>query len=298
MVDGLYIEAFMALPKFLKPEPISLLYHPDLREKWVQERIAEDPSILGLGDLVLKDQERRHPAAGRLDLLLQDPEDNRRYEVEIQLGKTDENHIIRTIEYWDIERKRYPQYDHCAVIVAEEITGRFLNVISLFNGTIPLIAIQMKAFKIGDQVALIFTTVMDELVRGLEEEDEAAEITDRAYWEQRGTKETLAMTDDLHQIIQTFAPGYELKYNKFYIGLAKDDQPDNFAIFRPRKSAVNVDIRLKPSKEIDEKLEQAGLEVMNYDRKWGKYRIRLTKDSLAKNKDTIANFLKMAKGEA
>lgn len=288
----------MALPKFLKPEPISLLYHPDLREKWVQERIAEDPSILGLGDLVLKDQERRHPAAGRLDLLLQDPEDNRRYEVEIQLGKTDENHIIRTIEYWDIERKRYPQYDHCAVIVAEEITGRFLNVISLFNGTIPLIAIQMKAFKIGDQVALIFTTVMDELVRGLEEEDEAAEITDRAYWEQRGTKETLAMTDDLHQIIQTFAPGYELKYNKFYIGLAKDDQPDNFAIFRPRKSAVNVDIRLKPSKEIDEKLEQAGLEVMNYDRKWGKYRIRLTKDSLAKNKDTIANFLKMAKGEA
>ncbi len=39
--------------------------------------------------------------AGRLDLLLQDA-NQRRYEVEIQLGATDESHIIRTIEYWDI----------------------------------------------------------------------------------------------------------------------------------------------------------------------------------------------------
>ena len=54
------------------------------------------------------------------------------------------------IQYWDIERKRYSQIDHCAVIVAEEITGRFMNVISLFNGAIPLIALQMSATKIGE----------------------------------------------------------------------------------------------------------------------------------------------------
>ena len=42
----------------------------------------------------------------------------RRYEVEVQLGPTDEAHIIRTIEYWDIERNRYPQYEHCAVLIA------------------------------------------------------------------------------------------------------------------------------------------------------------------------------------
>lgn len=58
---------------------------------------------------------------------------NGRYEVEVQLGSTDESHIIRTIEYWDIERKRYPQYDHTAVIVAEDITSRCLNVISLIR---------------------------------------------------------------------------------------------------------------------------------------------------------------------
>ena len=96
-----------------------------------------------LGDVILKDKERLQPRAGRLDLLLQAADANRRYEVEVQLGATDESHLIRTIEYWDIERKRYPQYEHTAVIVAEDITSRFLNVIGLFNGQIPLVALQM-----------------------------------------------------------------------------------------------------------------------------------------------------------
>src|SRR3990167_9221798 len=108
---------------FVKAEPIDLKNNSEFSEKWIQEKIAEYPAILGLGDLILKDKERIQPGAGRLDLLLLDPEEeDLRYEVEIQLGKTDESHIIRTIEYWDIERKRYPQYDHTAVIVAEEIT--------------------------------------------------------------------------------------------------------------------------------------------------------------------------------
>src|SRR6266568_2791548 len=133
--------------QYLKLERVFLQNHPDLQERWVQARIAEDPAILGLGDLILKDKERIQPRAGRLDLLLQEPETKRRYEVEVQLGSTDESHIIRTIEYWDIERKRYPQYEHCAVIVAEDITSRFLSII--FNGTIPLVAIQMQAVKLS-----------------------------------------------------------------------------------------------------------------------------------------------------
>jgi hypothetical protein len=75
------------------------------------------------------------------------PDPNFRYEVEIQLGKTDECHIFRTIEYWDLEKKRYPQYDHIAVLIAEDITSRFLNIISLLNGFIPLVALQLNAIR-------------------------------------------------------------------------------------------------------------------------------------------------------
>jgi hypothetical protein len=83
----------------MRPERVLLKTSPDYNEKWVQDRIAEDPTILGLGDLVLRDRERTQPRAGRLDLLFQDLDTKRRYEVELQLGASDEAHIIRTIEY-------------------------------------------------------------------------------------------------------------------------------------------------------------------------------------------------------
>jgi hypothetical protein len=72
------------MTKYVKFEKLSLKSHPELSELWVQDRIAEDPTILGLGDVVLKDKERMQPPrAGRLDLLLQHAESSRRYEVEV-----------------------------------------------------------------------------------------------------------------------------------------------------------------------------------------------------------------------
>lgn len=280
--------------QFVKAERLSLVQHQEFNERWVQERIADDPTILGLGDLVLKDKERMQPRAGRLDLLLQDPDTLRRYEVELQLGNTDECHIIRTIEYWDIERKRYPQYEHCAVIIAEDITSRFLNIIGLFNGTIPLIAIQVSALRIGDQVALTFTKVVDELQRGLVDDEEVQVPADRTYWESRGSKQTVAIADQLLGLIHEFAPGVTLKYNRHYIGIAKDGQPYNFAVFRARKNSLNVDIKLPDELETKQKLEDAGLELMQYDQRWGAYRIRLGKDDLKGCRDLVAGLLRSA----
>jgi hypothetical protein len=273
-------------------EKISLMNNPLINEAVIQEQIAKNPSILGLGELILKDKERIQPMAGRLDILLQDPETKRRYEVEIQLGKTNESHIIRTLEYWDIERKRYPQYDHCAVIVAEEITARFLNVISLFNGNIPLIAIQMNAYKTGnkDEVMLTFTTVLDELTLGMVDEDEEVqEVTDRNYWINRADEETVKMADHLLETINEISDGeiHELKYNKFYIGLSKGGRANNFALFVPRKSAINMIVKLPYTDEMQKKIDEAGLEDMGYDRKWRQYRLRLTKKDLIERKELL-----------
>jgi hypothetical protein len=270
-----------------------------LDEKWVQDRIAEDPTILGLGDVILKDRERNQPRAGRLDLLLQEAEGNRRYEVEIQLGRADESHIIRTIEYWDIERKRYPQYDHTAVIVAEEITGRFLNVISLFNGTIPLVAIQMRAVQLGSSVSLVFTTVLDQVQLGMVDEDEEVhEATDRAYWEGRGSKATVAMADELLAVLKQLDPALELKFNKFYIGLARQGQADNFMIFRPQKNSVRVEPRLMKRDEIEQKIEAAGLDVLDYDNRGRRYRIRLGNGDVKKHAALLQELFSASHSES
>ncbi|MDH5762943.1 MAG: DUF5655 domain-containing protein [Nitrospinota bacterium] len=282
--------------KYIKPERVWLKSNSEYSEKWVQELIAEDPSILGLGDLVLRDKERIQPRAGRLDLLLQDPDTQRRYEVELQLGATDESHIIRTIEYWDIERKRYPQYDHCAVLVAEDITSRFLNVVSLFNGTIPLIAIQTQALKVGDNITLVFSTVMDELSRGPVDDDEDAESApaDRDYWEKRATKATVALADTLLNLVREIDPDLELKYNKFYIGLSKEGQPYNFVVFRPQKNKILFEPKLKNSDEIETKLEEAGLDSLEYAKRWGTYRIRLSKEDIETKQDILKELAGMA----
>lgn len=278
--------------KLVKPEILRLKDHPELNEVWVQHQIAEDPSILGLGDLVLKDKERKQPRAGRLDLLLQDPETNRRYEVEVQLGNTDESHIIRTIEYWDIERKRYPQYDHCAVLVAENITSRFLNVVSLFNGFIPLIAIQIQALKIEENVALVFTRIIDELTLGLEEADEEEDVTDRNYWEtKRGSKETVKIVDELLALIKSFAPEIDLKYNKFYIGLAKDGQPNNFVVFKAKRKFVRLEVKLDQSEETDQFFEDANIDA-SYNSRTKRYQFTLTKKDLKQNEQVITDIMK------
>ena len=266
-------------------------------ERWLQTRIAENPGILGLGDLILKDEERLQPRAGRLDLLLQDPDENLRYEVEIQLGPTDEGHIIRTIEYWDIERRRYPQYDHIAVIVAEDITSRFLNVISLFNGFIPIIAIQINAIQVGEYVSLVSTRVLDQMTLGTIEEDEGQEIVDRSYWEKRASEPTMRMADELLKIIYVFDHDVEFKYTKFYVGMAKSGQAFNFVKLRPQKMALRLEPRLTQSSEIDDKIDAAGLDLMDYHNRSGRYRIRLTEGEVELNAELLQELLLQAHKE-
>lgn len=271
---------------------IPLKSHTEITEKFIQEKIAAEPEILGLGDLILKDKERIQPGAGRLDLLLQESESYRRYEVEIQLGKTDESHLIRTIEYWDIERKRFPQYEHCAVIIAEDITSRFLNVIQLFNGYIPIIAIQMNAYEAENKVGLIFTKVIDELKIGLVDEDEETfEVTDRSYWENKGSKKTVMLVDELFTFIKEIDPSFGIKYNKYYIGLTKNGNPYNFATFRAKKNYLRMEIRLDRSDEVEAKLAESDLDLMDYDRD-GRYRIRITEDDIKNNEDILKDLLK------
>lgn len=257
---------------YVKHKKVSMKDNPELSEKWVQGIVAADPGLLGFGDVEVKDVERVQAHGGRLDLLLYDAETTTRYEVELQLGATDESHIIRTIEYWDTERRRYPQYDHVAVIIAEEITARFFNVISLFNGFIPIVAIQMSAIKLDEaSVTLVFTKVLDRMTLGSEDEDEG-EPTDRAYWEQKSSPKMLKFADELLARLRGFDPDVQFKYNKYYIGLATGGIANNYVSFRPQKRKINLDLKIPRSDDVTLLLEQAGIDTLPYDTRFNNYR--------------------------
>ena len=280
---------------YVKFERIWMKNHPQYKETWVHQIIKDDPSVLGLGDLELRDHERSQPGAGRLDLLLHDSDAGKRYEVEVQLGKTDEKHIIRTLEYWDLEKKRWPTYDHCAVIVAEEITNRFFNVIGLFNGCIPIIAIQMSAIKVGENVSLVFTVVLNQRTLPVDEEDEVVAVTtDRSYWENRAKVETVSMVDRLLQSINNLDSGLQLNYTKYYIGLTKSGINNRTILFRPQKSVLRIDIKMEQSPEITNRIEEAELDLIDYRARSGRYRVRLRADEIEDKIEILEYLFKLA----
>ena len=275
--------------KLTSSERISLNNHPEIKESAIQQFIFDNPAVLGLGDLSPIRREKIQPSGGRLDLLLGD--DDTRYEVEIQLGATDPSHIIRTIEYWDMEKKRYPQYNHCAVIIAEEITSRFMNVISLFNGAIPLIAIQLSATKAGNDISLNFVKVLDRNDYGSEEENDA-EPTDRKYWE--GKSKVLSFVDEIFADVSKHAPGFELKYNKFYIGLAQNGSATNFVYFKPKQQHIYMYIAGKEDTERTEALESTNLEF-DYRTRNHCYRIKISRiGDYQANKELLEDMIRGA----
>jgi hypothetical protein len=132
----------------------------------------------------------------------------------------------------------------------------------------------------------------------VDEDEEVQEVTDRHYWEKRGSQKTVAMADDLLAVLKKLEPQLELKYNKFYVGLAKNGIPSNFVVFRPQKSFLRVEPRLQKSPETQEKLEAAGIEVLEYDDRWGRYRLRLLPGDESKHRDVIREIFTEAYEES
>jgi hypothetical protein len=204
-----------------------------LDEKWLQDRIKDDPSLLGLGELEIVSREHRQPIGGRIDFLMRNADTF--YEVEVMLGALDESHIIRTIEYWDVERQRRPQYDHCAVIVAENITSRFFNVLRLLNRAVPMIAIQLNAFRLNaTEVVLHAVTVLNVVEEIADDVDvDPAERADRPFWEKKASPDFLATIDRVVSLLREGGLDPRLTYNRYHVAMGTTGY--NFCWFHPRK---------------------------------------------------------------
>lgn len=263
-------------------------------EDFVQRLILEDPSILGLGDLVVKDKERPQSGAGRLDFLLQDSPVTVRYEVELQLGDTNPSHIIRTIEYWDRERRNAPQFDHVAVIVAEGITARFFNVISLFNQHIPLIAIKMTGISLGGKRTVIFTKVLDHAKRVVEDEDAGVPETNRAYWEEKTSPETMALVDGVISIAKRIDPAIGPRFIKGSIPLKKGTEFWRFLTLRPKKKFLKMALPCPQSEQVEADLNAADIDFDDYDERRGRYVLTVIPGDLPKHSGVLEKLMAAA----
>lgn len=284
----------MSSPRLVSLEKIPLKNNPLINEAIIQEYIYNNPSVLGLGNLYPISREKAQPSGGRLDMMLASEDGKTRYEVEIQLGATDPSHIIRTLEYWDNERKRYPSVNHIAVIIAEEINGRFMNVISLFNGTVPIYALQLSVLKTKDDYAIFFTKVVKPIEQKNEEETKE-EKKDRNYWDRRTPAEILKMVDSVWEDILASNPelsAYTFNYTQNYIGLSKGGIAKNIVAFHPKNQYMYLRTKADEDPALMQKLEERGLDV-SYLNVWNQYSIKIKSlDEYTKNKDLFDEIVK------
>lgn len=185
-------------------------------EYWLQDMIYRSPSILGLGDIKPLDKEKRQSSGGRLDLLFKDPRDdtNTMYEVEVMLGETDPSHIIRAIEYWDNEKRKYPQRPHVSVLIAESFERRYFNVVQILSMNIPMIAIQADLLEVDKEYVLTFTKILDIYVEP--QDSEEAVPANEASWNEKSSW-TLNTAKELFGLLDI--DGKAIRYTQSYISI-------------------------------------------------------------------------------
>lgn len=259
-------------------------------ETWLQDQIYQNPGILGLGDLEVVSREKKQPIGGKIDFLFQDPEDDSMYEVEVMLGSTDESHIIRTIEYWDNEKKRWPKRQHYAVLVAETITRRFFNVISLLSLNIPLIAIQVNMIEVNGQKVLHFTKVLD-----IYEEPEIEgpeEIHDEKFWQNKASW-NIENAKAFKEIVDKVYGNSTLNFVKHYISISINNN-NHFWLHRRtgNKSLLNFWADKDFIEEIKSMLDEKGfIPTLRNET----FRLTLGKEQILSNKELFQKIVQKVK---
>ena len=201
-------------------------------EYWLQDWIVSDPTRLGLGQITIKAKELRQYGSrgGRLDILAYDPALDTHYEIEIMLGECDADHGFRALDYWARERLRNPNTRHVAVIVAEELSGRYGTVIETLTKQLPLIAIEIKTLvvrsnpPVATTFPVIFAQPDDVVLRPAdnpEPEDNGGAPNDEASW-QAARPEFTSFAREVHKLCTEKIGPSTIDFSaKSYIALKK-----------------------------------------------------------------------------
>lgn len=216
-------------------------------EYWLQDRIFENPSRLGLGDLTAVQKEKKQSSGGKLNILLKDPEDNSMYEVEVMLGDTDPSHIIRTIEYWDIEKRRYPQRQHFAVLIAEAFNRRYFNVIQVLSLSIPMIAIQADLIEAEGDLILNFTKILD-IYEEPAEEDFSVRVTE-GTWKTKAPW-TIQTAEEILSIVNGETKAFSIIYTQEYVSISSAGR-NTYWLYRRVQPKSHLNFREKEEEKVE-----------------------------------------------
>ena len=261
-------------------------------EYWLQNIIYVNPSRLGLGNLIPVNKEKQQSNGGRLDILLKDPDDNNSmYEVEVMLGETDPSHIIRSIEYWDNEKRRYPQRQHFCVLIAESFDRRYFNVIQILSLNVPMIAIQADLLEVNGEYILNFSKILDVYVEP-EDEEEISVVTE-STWDDRANW-TLGTAKELLNMISEKTKNISLKLTQSYINIMIDGKNSYYFDKRTKPNSILwFNVKDEEKEDAIKALFDKNNIVFNFHNKYKDFSLTIDKKFICDNKNIILELHKL-----
>jgi hypothetical protein len=156
-------------------------------------------------------------------------------------------------------------------------------------------AIQLSSFRLGTEVVLHFTTVLDTYEFGAEpEEVEPVDPATRGDWEKKTNPASLAVVDRIMALTPSNAGTPRVTYNMVLIALGTTGY--NFCWFHPRRTAshchMHIKIALDDRQGIIDRLEEAGIDASNHGR--SSIRLKLSTKDIDDNEELVREVVQMA----
>jgi len=185
-----------------------------MNEAAIRDWLVAKPTRLGLGNIAIKAIEIQHStkSGGRLDILAYDAALDTYYEVELMLGEMDADHGFRCLDYWARERIKRPNAKHVAVLVAEDLSGRYKTVVETLPNFLPFIGIELRVLCLSEagQASTVVPFIVaqpDDLAIDVGDEPdkggpggEKSQMHDRDWWETQASPGYLATVDALAKL--------------------------------------------------------------------------------------------------
>ncbi len=203
-------------------------------ELWLQQWITDNPTRLGLGNISIKSIEPQYYTnkGGRLDILAFRADIDTYYEIEVMLGECDSDHGFRVLDYWSRERLRNPNARHVAVIIAEDLSGRYKTVIETLPQFLPFIGIEIKTLLLAHETGLAttFATIVaqpDELLLTAGDEPDESRSNgssprDEEWWKANAGETFVQLARDIYRICNDSIGPSRLDFSaQSYISLKK-----------------------------------------------------------------------------
>jgi hypothetical protein len=267
----------LKMVKFLENRKISI-NEAGKNEAWIHKWIKEDPGRLGLGNFDILNEEVRQVknGGGRLDMLGYNRSSNTYYEIEIMLGECDSDHGFRTLDYWAREKVKNPDASHFAVLVAENLQGRYKTLIEILPQYLPFIAIEIQTLKMVNNNEE-FITCRAEIIAQPDEIitknlSESESIKDEQWWRQNEDDDYVNLCNEIYECLKKDLSEIRIDYTvKSYISIKKGRRV--FMYINSRKNGCYISLpddgtgtANEPSKRYEE--WKTKLSSINIDLNW------------------------------